>query len=103
MNVHLGERQSQCPFTPQALLQGLWVEASLPHLRDGKGDVTNPGPHRLGLEAVGMSLAFNRSLVRFGVHVLLAFCLHRRVQNHSNQFRQNIQALFLHLLQQFSR
>ena len=37
--VHLGQRQHQCLFTAQSLLQSLWVEATFPNL--GTSDKTS--------------------------------------------------------------
>ena len=51
---------------------------------------------------IAMQLApASAMLVRYGIQMLRAFCLHCCIDDRPDQFRQNIQSLLLHLLQQF--
>ena len=96
LHVHFRQRQQQGSFTPQALLQRFRVEPAFPHLRDRKDDTPNTGVDRLRLIAIGVPLTFFGMLVRFRFQLLLTFRLHRRIDDHLDQLRKNVNTLLAH-------
>jgi len=102
LDVHLRQRQHQGSFTSQPLLQRFRVEPAFTHLRDRKANAPHPGVDSLRLVAVGMPFSFFGMLVRFCFQVLLPFRLHRRIDDHLDQFRQDVKTLLAHPFHKFS-
>jgi hypothetical protein len=63
------------------------VEATLPNLGAVEGDRHYSGADRLGLEAVGISLAIGGALIRTDTQTFLAFQLQGGVDHDTDQLR----------------
>ncbi len=82
LQIHLGHRELESPFTLDPALQGRRVERFLgvSHLRNLENEFAHPTLHRLGFEPVRISRSLFCSLVRGGTQESTPFDLHRLVE-----------------------
>jgi hypothetical protein len=81
LNIHLGNRQFQRPFTPHASFQSRGIEVySAPHLGHFQFQLAEPGRQGLWLVAVGVSGPFFCALIGLGSQHGRPFELHRFVE-----------------------
>jgi hypothetical protein len=100
LDVHFGHGQFKGLFGAEPFFQGAGIEVGFaPDLRHAEGDGADAAGEGFGFEAVGVTFAGVRALVRLGLEDLMAFDAHRFVDEEAEPFGEAIVALLSQELQ----